>query len=92
MSGASKARRPKREYGLNVGRLLAERPYRRGNPDGFRRIHRELAKAAKDRVSITLALLENEADREQRNRRERELIAQRRAEAAVGGLPVLNSN
>ena len=86
------ALRPRREYGLNVGRLLAERPYRKGNPEGFRRVHRQLAKAAQDCRSITLTLLENQPVKDDRNHRERELIAQRRAKAAEGGLPVLNSN
>lgn len=86
------ARRPRREYGLNVGRLLAGHPYRKGNPEGFRRIHRQLAKAMEDPRLITLTLLENQPVKADRNRRERELIAQRRAEAEAGGLPVLNSN
>ena len=88
----SNARRPLREYGLNVGRILAERPYRKSNPDGFRLIHRELAAAANRGRFITLTLLENCALKDDRNCRERELIKLRREEAKQGGLPVLNSN
>ena len=29
------ARRPRREYGLNVGRILASRPYQRATQRGF---------------------------------------------------------
>ena len=35
-------RRPTKEYARNVVRLLNNKPYRVGNPNGFRRIHREL--------------------------------------------------
>ena len=84
------ATRPRREYGLNVGRKLADRPYRKSKPDNFRAIHLALAKAAQSGVKITLRLLENCSSREGRNRRERELIAERRAQALIGGLPVLN--
>ena len=86
------ALRPRREYGLNVGRILAGRPYRKSNPEGFRKIYRQLAKAVEDCRLITLTLLENQPMKADRNRRERELIAQRRAEVEEGGLPVLNSN
>ena len=81
--------RPKREYWLNVEKLRVGRPYRRSNPTGFRAIHKALHQAASERRSITLLLLENEATKIGRNKRERELIADRRAEAARGGLPVL---
>jgi hypothetical protein len=84
-------RRPRREYGLNVGRILAHRPYRKSKPEGFRLIHHELAKAAQAGIGITLELLENQTSKDDRNCRERELIAERRALALVGGLPVLNA-
>ena len=86
------ASRPGREYGLNVGRLLANRPYRKAKPSGFRRVHQELAKAAAAGRMITLTLLENQIVKVDRNRRERELIAERRIEAERGGMPVLNSS
>ena len=84
--------RPRREYGLNIGRILAEKPYRKGKPEGFRLIHRELAKAVQAGRSITLTLLENHVLKADRNRRERELIVERRSEAVVTGLRVLNSD
>lgn len=80
------ARRPRREYGLNVGRILAARPYRKSNPEGSRQIHRKLANAVNAGCRI-----ENEVDKVKRNHCERELIADRRAKALSGGLPVLNS-
>jgi hypothetical protein len=87
----TKARRPRREYALNVERILTEKPYRKGKPEGFRKIHLELAQAVQAGQKITLTLLENHASKVDRNRRERELIAERRAHAAVSGLRVLNS-
>ena len=51
------ARRPRREYGLNVGRILANRPYRKNNLIGFRRVHHELAAAFVAGKAITLTLL-----------------------------------
>src|SRR4051794_27991871 len=52
--------RPRRAYGLNVGRILSGKPYRRGKPEGFRQIHRELADAVRAGCSISLTLLENQ--------------------------------
>lgn len=87
-----RARRPRSEYKNNVSNILSGRPYRKGKPDGFRAIHRELAEAVRRGYHVTLTLLENVADKSSRNRRERELIADRRKEEDEGGLPVLNSN
>lgn len=84
--------RPRRRYTRNVDNIRAARPYRLGKPDGFRGIHRRLAEGVIDGRRITLALIENVPDKVGRNRRERELIAQRRDEATKGGLPVLNGN
>jgi hypothetical protein len=90
--------RPRRAYGVSVANRLAGRPYRKGNPSGFRAIHIALAKAVccnriePGKIGITLTILENQIDKESRNRRERALIAERRREAQKGGLPVLNSN
>ena len=72
-------RRPTREYGRNVTRLLNRRPYRRANPTGFRRIHYELADAHTRRRKITLIILENVPLLIDRNRREQELISDRGA-------------
>ncbi len=68
--------RPRREYGLNVARLINDMPYRKGNPDGFRRIHRELASALLEGRRIELSFLEN-GERPALNDREREMIRQR---------------
>lgn len=69
-------RRPTREYGCNVVRLLNERPYRKGSPLGFRRIHRELAQAVRVGWLITLTILENPPVADL-NRREAQLIRER---------------
>ena len=68
--------RPRREYGLNVARLINGLPYRKGNLDGFRRIHRELAAALMEGRRIELVILEN-GERPALNDRERELIRER---------------
>jgi len=57
-------------------RLLSGRPYRKGRPHGFRRIHRELAKADRFGPQITLIILEN-VEGHAINMREQELIAER---------------
>ena len=51
--------RPLKEYPKNVFRLLNGIPYRPKDPDGFRAVHRALAKAVQDRLEITLTILEN---------------------------------
>jgi hypothetical protein len=71
-------RRRRRHYRLNVANLLAGRPYRKGNHDGFRRIHRELKDAHLRGLLITLVLLEN-VDPSDIYRRESELISVRGA-------------
>lgn len=51
--------RPLREYNRNVARLLSGKSYRRQKPDGFRNIHRELARAVVGGLNIELNILEN---------------------------------
>jgi hypothetical protein len=68
--------RPVREYGKNVYNLLNGKAYRRSKPDAFRRIHRELAQAHRERRRIRLTILEN-VDLSRINERERQLIAER---------------
>ena len=53
------AKRPLRHYPRNVRNLIGGKPYRRGNPDGFRTVHRELANATLLGHKITLTLLCN---------------------------------
>lgn len=69
-------RRPTKEYGRNVSNLLNDKPYRLGKPDRFRRIHRELALAYRERRLITLKILEN-VEPVRIDRREQALIAER---------------
>ena len=85
-----RARRPRREYARNVERLLARAPYRKGDPEGFREVHQALAKARAEGRTITLTFVENQEVKSDRNRRERELIEERRQAARAGGLAVLN--
>ena len=69
-------RRPTREYGLNVQRILRGQPYRKGKPAQFRHIHRALEEAYRAGLPITLTILENPPV-EEINRREAELIQER---------------
>ena len=63
-------------YVRNVKNLLDGKPYRQNNPDGYRRIHRELARALRTGKTIRFILLEN-CPLADIYRRERELIARR---------------
>jgi hypothetical protein len=65
------SRRPLRHYERNVRRLLAHLPYRKGKPDGFRRVHRALAQAVAKGDRITLTLLQNVGPDEDINEAER---------------------
>lgn len=56
------AKRPLRHYSRNVRNLMNGRPYRRGNPDGFRKVHHELAKAILLGYKVTLSFLCNVPD------------------------------
>jgi hypothetical protein len=80
-----------REYPNNVRKLLAGAPYRLSNPGGFRIIHRSLADAHQQQISVKFRVLET-CECDSLNERERYWIAHRRASAAAGGLCVLNSN
>ena len=51
--------RPIEAYTRNVTNLLNDRPYRKSKPDGFRPIHRALARAVRERRPVTLTLGEN---------------------------------
>ena len=55
----SGAKRPLTHYSRNVANILARKPYRKANPDGYRRIHRALADAQCHGNSITLQFLCN---------------------------------
>src|ERR1035437_4737306 len=71
--------RPTRAYDRHVENLLNDRKvYRPKNPDGYRRIHRELIKAYLEGRTVKLTILEN-VERANLSRRERELIIERGA-------------
>lgn len=71
--------RPLSHYKRNVANILAGRPYRRGNPDGFRRVHRTLAHAVTNGYRIRLALLRNVEPHENINEVERHFIQEHRS-------------
>jgi len=83
--------RLRREYGMNIARLVEGRLYRRGKPDGFRPIHHHLALAVGAKTLVTLTFLENQPDKDARNARARHLIRERQIAAQNGGLRVLDS-
>lgn len=66
--------RPRSHYARNVRRLLERLPYRRGNPEGFRKVHRALAEAVLKGDRITLTLLRNVESHEDINEAERSAI------------------
>lgn len=53
------AKRPRTHYSRNVANILLGERYRKGNPDGYRRIHHALAEAQRQGHSITLQYLCN---------------------------------
>lgn len=80
-------RRPTKHYRRNVVRLMNGEAYRKGKPEGFRRIHLELEKAVRENRRIELHILEN-VEIDKINARELELIKQR---GTLNG-PVANFN
>lgn len=68
------ADRPLKHYKRNVANILSGKPYRKGNPDGYRRIHLALAEAERQAYRITLQFLCNVAPHENINQVERSLI------------------
>lgn len=67
------AGRPLSDYKRNVRNLLAERPYRKGKPSSFRKVHQKLAEAVRLGHGITLTFLRNVSPRENINDVERQL-------------------
>lgn len=53
------AKRPLQEYPRNIRNLLTGRPYRKGNPRGYRKVHCQLANAVYTGDRITLKFLCN---------------------------------
>jgi hypothetical protein len=85
-------RRPTKEYGRNLKRMLNGKHYRSNKKDGFRGIHWALLDAHRSNRKITLTILENVIDAQVRNAREREWIDRRIREVAAGGPSVLNAD
>lgn len=76
--------RPELDYKNNVRKLIEGIPYRRGNPDGFRKIHYALHKALDDSSVITLFLLCNIGREENINDVERHYINMYRTSGTEG--------
>jgi hypothetical protein len=53
------ARPPRTHYRRNVRNLLRNLPYRPGNRDGYREVHRQLACAVRNGHDITLRFVRN---------------------------------
>ena len=61
------AKRPRVDYQRNVANLRDGLPYRPGNPNGFREVHRWLYQATLEGFAIKLYLLRNVDDRDDIN-------------------------
>lgn len=59
--GKAKAgsKRPLKHYKRNISRLIAGKPYRKSNPNGYRQVHHALAAAVRNDFKIKLTLLCN---------------------------------
>jgi hypothetical protein len=68
------ANRPRTHYARNVANVLAHKPYRKSNPNGYRRIHLALALAQTSQSAITLTFLCNPKPGENINDAERRCI------------------
>lgn len=75
------ASRPLKYYKRNVTNILLNKPYRKGSPIGYRRIHRALADAECEGLDVTLRFLRNVAPSEDNNEVERDHI---RAQNSLG--------
>ena len=80
--GKSKAgaRRPLTHYKRNVQNILAGKPYRKGKPEGYRRVHLALAEAHKNGHRVTLSFLCNVQATENINEAERQWIAKQNSQ------------
>ena len=68
------ASRPLKHYRRNVANMLLGKPYRKKNPDGYRRIHRALAEAELKNHRVTLQFLRNVRPHEDIDQVEQECI------------------
>lgn len=76
--------RPLSHYKRNVMNILDGKPYRKGKPDGYRRVHRILAEATRSGYRVRLSLLKNVELHESINQVERILIKEHNS---AGGEP-----
>ncbi|MBK0115611.1 MULTISPECIES: hypothetical protein [unclassified Delftia] len=53
------AKRPRKHYSRNVSNRLLGRPYRKSEPNGYRRVHIALADAERQQHTVTLQFLCN---------------------------------
>ena len=86
---ALNGRQARRDTWRDVADLLEGRPFRKGRPGSYRRIHLEMAAAVRAGVPIDLHALEN-GTAEALASRERYWIGVCRAQAAANGLVSLN--
>lgn len=88
---SKRLRRRIREYPNNVRKLIDEKPYRLGDPEGFRAVHYSLMAAHDQQWPVTVTILENcfAADL---NAREQHWIEARRYDESAGGPRVLNAD
>ncbi|EJL6481869.1 hypothetical protein O1D88_003546 [Vibrio cholerae] len=70
------AKRPLKHYKRNVARLIAGKPYRKSNPNGYRVVHKALADAVDKNYVIKLYFLANINEGEDINQVEQALINQ----------------
>lgn len=68
------ANRPRKYYARNVANILAGKPYRKRNPDGYRRVHHALAEAEWLGYTLTLSFLCNVNQEESINEAEQRCI------------------
>jgi hypothetical protein len=74
------AKRPLTHYKRNVKNILAGKPYRKSNPEGYRRIHVALAEAHGHGHRITLSFLCNVQATENINEAERQWIVKQNSQ------------
>jgi len=56
---ANSARRPKSAYRRNLQRMIDGRPYRKGDQEGFRLVHKRLLEATNSGETIVIELIRN---------------------------------
>ena len=77
------ANRPLKHYKRNVANILLGKPYRKGKPHGYRRIHQALAEAERKNYRVTLQFLRNVKADEDINQVEQECIRTQNSRGSV---------